>query len=1413
MANAFTIFGEITTDTSKLKSGLAEAEKRLDATTKAISDTEKKATDLGKTNAVTARAFEKANEKIQEARSRLTEASAAYERGDISAKQFERALKDVERATSTTNSKLKDTNASLTDFENRASELPQTLNNVAGGLAKAGAALTAALTVPIVMATKAIITNGIAYENTLNQIGAISGATGEQMDRLKATAIELGNDMQLPGTSAATASQAMLQLVKAGFNVEQALDSAKGTILLAKAAMMEEGEAANITANLLNAFSMSAENASQVADLLAATANNSAQEVTDVAAAAVYAQTAFASAGMPIEDMATSLALLADKGIKGSVAGTALNAVLKNLKVPSKAAADALKGVELRDPKTKELLPLPQLMENIKKKTEGMTAAQKDAFMAKVFDERSMKAAQTLMDAGIKKWDETKTKVTEAGAAGKMAEAQMAGLGGKWEALGSQIETLGNEMYEAIKTPLTQIVSAISSVVSVIGEAFGSLPTPAKQVLAVLAVILAAIGPILLAVAGLVAMFAFLLPPILAVAGAITSAGGAFAALAVAVAPLKAALAVMFVPLIPIIAKVALVVGAIIAISYLLKKAWDSNFGGIQDKARAVADGISKAWGAVKGFFTKLFNDIKKVFNDFWAKNGDDIQKAADKILGILQSIGDFVSAVFNGIWAVVSPILKILFAYISNIFGGVWQVIKGVFSQIWNVISSVFMMIVHAINGDWVKVWETAKQMVSDTIDNITSILSGLVDIVMAPIDTLLGAFDSSREAFLKKAQEIGSAIIDGLVGMISNGWNSIWGAAKKLGMAVISGVKKTLGISSPSKVMAEFGKNTVEGFNLGLTQNTKKTVMAIDAFAKMVRGGFSKVGKDAVTGFIDSLGQLNVVLAQVPAEFAKIFGALDLTKFAKSVTGKAGEEALNWLTSIIKAEVDLTATTKSAQLELLLASSAFKGLSAEAQAYLRQVAGVADKNELAKEAQKKLNEELKAGEDAFKSFIDSFAPELTKLEQFQKLLANQPALEKAAAGAGMKVPDFIEYYTNLIKSEEVQTNLNALMTELGVATEKVLSPTEKLNAMLTDPAVLQAIEKIAKARGVDVGTVTGEMQAGATGKEQEGSAGFGKLSEFMKQFEPAKTQLQALNDLLADTTAVDLYAASIGMTTEAFKAKAVAQLASLQADQQLVDVMGQLGIATEQVLPIQEKLDTLMKDPAFLEAMQKRATLLGITVEKLKEMMEASAQLAGMSQLQADAISALNKGFEGIGDVFSKAVTEWDGTAKGFFSSIANGFKGLVTQLIGEMIRLMIVEQVMGLVGKLGIKGLGTAPVGKAEGGLIRGAGSGTSDSVPAMLSNGEYVIPAKSVRKFGVGFFESIRNMTMPSALAMAGGGYVGMPPVSSVSNTQSSVSNTTNNFTINAQGGNGNGQTGTMVQREILMALKKTERRNK
>ena len=289
------------------------------------------------------------------------------------------------------------------------------------------------------------------YEQSMNVLQAQSGATAEEMDRVREKAKALGADLSLPAVSAATAGEAMLELSKGGLTVQESMDAAKGTLMLAAAAETDVATAANITTGALKAFGLEGNKAGYIADLLANSANQSRASITDLAAGFQQAAFRLRSAGQGADDLAASLAILTNNGLTGSDAGTALQNAFARLQAPTKDAAKLMRtlGINVYDANG-NMLPMRDIIGVLNSKLGGMTQQQRNAALSTIFLSDGMKAMIPLMASGVDGFDKMKTAVNQTGSAQALAAAQMKGLKGASEGLQSQLETLALEGLEPL---------------------------------------------------------------------------------------------------------------------------------------------------------------------------------------------------------------------------------------------------------------------------------------------------------------------------------------------------------------------------------------------------------------------------------------------------------------------------------------------------------------------------------------------------------------------------------------------------------------------------------------------------------------------------------------------------------------------------------------------------------------------------------------------------------------------------------------------------------------------------------------------------------------------------------------------------------------------------------------------------
>lgn len=323
-----------------------------------------------------------------------------------------------------------------------------------------------------------IATIGMAYEQSLNVFQAVSGANADQMARVGRAAKDLGADMSLPATSAADAAKAMTELAKSGLSVDESLAAAKGTLQLAAAAQVDEAKAAEISANALNAFGLKGTEAGRVADILAASANASSAEITDMADSLKMSGAVAAAAGIPIEDLATVLGELANKGIKGSDAGTSVKQMLLSLEGPSKKAAGLMDelGINIYDSSGK-MLSMRGIIQNVGAAMKGLTDEQRNAALATIFGSDAVRAANIILLGGVDAFDQMKGAVTRQGAAAELAAAKTKGLRGAWEGLKSQLETVAISIYEKASPAIESFVRSVADGIPKVTSQLGLLKT------------------------------------------------------------------------------------------------------------------------------------------------------------------------------------------------------------------------------------------------------------------------------------------------------------------------------------------------------------------------------------------------------------------------------------------------------------------------------------------------------------------------------------------------------------------------------------------------------------------------------------------------------------------------------------------------------------------------------------------------------------------------------------------------------------------------------------------------------------------------------------------------------------------------------------------------------------------------
>lgn len=313
-----------------------------------------------------------------------------------------------------------------------------------------------ALNVPIIGAMKSFA----AFDDQVRMVRAVTGATAGAMAELTEQAKQLGRETSFTASEVASG---MLALGRMGLTPEEIKNTIRPMMDLSRVTGTELGQAAEIAANNMRVFGLQAADMSEIADLLSVTANSSAQTLTDLGEALKMAGPHAKRAGADLKDTAAAIGILANMGIKGSLAGTALGKSYKKLADPK--TIDYLKqyGVETLNADG-SLRRMRDTLVDIAKAMQKMTNAQQIAFMEKVFDARGSLGGGTLavntaaIDEFVKKLDKA------SGDTAKKAEEMEAGIGGALRKLGSAAEGVSLAFGELISVSFLPLVEKLSDV-------------------------------------------------------------------------------------------------------------------------------------------------------------------------------------------------------------------------------------------------------------------------------------------------------------------------------------------------------------------------------------------------------------------------------------------------------------------------------------------------------------------------------------------------------------------------------------------------------------------------------------------------------------------------------------------------------------------------------------------------------------------------------------------------------------------------------------------------------------------------------------------------------------------------------------------------------------------------------------
>ncbi|UAT35598.1 phage tail tape measure protein [Escherichia fergusonii] len=646
---------------SKADAGIVKARRQLNA----LNQLQRTGTVLSEKQQKLMQQLSTRLERLNESRTReiqkMRELSGELKRHGISLTGSDNTIQQAIRRTEQYNNQLERERQALARVT-RARERYSRAQETAGKL-KTGGALAIGAAAAGGYAAGRFLQPAIGFGKEMSRVQALTriDKNSPQFKALREQALKLGSETQFTASDAAS-GQSFLAM--AGFTPQAIQAALPGVLNMALAGGVELGETADIGSNILTQFNLTADQMDRVGDTLTAAFTRTNTDLRALGETMKYTGPVAAKLGISLEEEAAMAGMLANNGLRGSDAGTAMRASLSRLASPPKAAADALKelGVSVADARGK-MRPMEDVLLDLYKATQKYGQVDQVSFFKDIAGEEAFVGLQTLVAAAGSGELQKLTRELQGarGEADRVAKVMADNLDGDLKNLDSAWEGLRIRISELVDGPLRSVTQWLTRVLEKITSLAQAHPVLTRQLLiagGALLAMTATIGSLSLVIGVLYGKLATLrlgfdiltrsmnvirvLPALWGmVTGSVSLLGGAIGAL--------------FSP-------VGLIVAALAGAAVLIWKYWDpiraffaGVFSGIMERLTPLRETFER-FGPV---FDAIGSGISQVFN--WFKSLLSPMESSKETLDKCTSAGEIFGNVLGGALQLVLTPAKML--------------------------------------------------------------------------------------------------------------------------------------------------------------------------------------------------------------------------------------------------------------------------------------------------------------------------------------------------------------------------------------------------------------------------------------------------------------------------------------------------------------------------------------------------------------------------------------------------------------------------------------------------------------------------------------------------------------------------------------------------------------------------------
>jgi TP901 family phage tail tape measure protein len=740
------------------------------------------------------------------------------------------------------------------DISNSMNNMSNRFKDIGSGMQRIGSTMLTSVSKPIIGGLAAAVDASMKFEKQLSATGAISDATGKDMEQLKEQALELGKATVF---SAQEVAEGQTELLKSGRRLKDVFVEMNDVLSLASAGELEIARASEIGADMMNMFSQQGVKMSEVANIMAGAANSSGIDIEQFYTTMSYVGPAAASLKIPLMDLAGAVGVLGNNAIKGSKAGTGLRQFVLRLQPASKAAAAAMSelGLITKDGSNKfyttggKLKSLSDVIKILKDSVKGLTDQEKSAKLKDIFGLIASPTVNTLVNQSTDAIDKMKEAIGNV-TAEEVAEKKLNNFAGSIEYLRGSLETFAIKLGDV----MTPVLRKITDVINIVMMKFIDLNPSVLRIIVIFGLLVAAIAPLLIivgtlitAIGSIAGVLALITPEIVATAAIIAGITLTIGALVSALVKAKFG---SFGNAFRIMSSKIIEFGknAKLAFQFFkdgLKgvgdpKALNENKKSNESKTQQDDSGFKKIYdlgAGIKKNILPILEKLKEMFMnsmkniDFTAlfKSFESLKsslgnlyvafKPVLKVVGValfsalvvvLASLPPLIQAVASSLSILVeafSVAINIVSLFMSFFMGDIGSM-PGIAQDIWNSLKNIFLGGIMSIFGSVYGFVNNIIGMFTDNFNTLPTTASAVWDMIITKWSEAYNIAISSLSSFgsymytlwlsiwngLKDAVSIAmKGISDGISAagtFISNLWNSIWSGILDIFNSIVTGI-----------------------------------------------------------------------------------------------------------------------------------------------------------------------------------------------------------------------------------------------------------------------------------------------------------------------------------------------------------------------------------------------------------------------------------------------------------------------------------------------------------------------------------------------------------------------------------------------------------------------------------------------